>query len=94
MRKNICCGPALVDRKMKINMAEGDYFSIGMIVSCTTCHDQKFQGEVLAFDYGTKMLALSILSFVKISVFSLFRGSEQSGLVCDCGTGSEVGAKF
>ncbi|XP_060066989.1 protein LSM12-like [Ylistrum balloti] len=44
---------------MKIEMAQdGEYFSIGSIVSCTTCYNQKIQGEVLAFDEGTKMLAI------------------------------------
>ena len=47
--------------KMKI-MAENEYFSIGSIVTCKTCYQQKIHGEVLAFDYGTKMLAISILS--------------------------------
>ncbi|XP_045170510.1 protein LSM12-like [Mercenaria mercenaria] len=42
---------------MKI-MAENEYFSIGSIVSCTTCYQQKIQGEVMAFDLGTKMLAI------------------------------------
>jgi hypothetical protein len=47
---------------MKIDMAaqDGEYFNIGSIVSCTTCYNQKIQGEVLAFDEGTKMLAISI----------------------------------
>lgn len=45
---------------MKI-MAENEYFSIGSIVACTTCYQQKIQGEVVAFDEGTKMLAISIL---------------------------------
>ncbi|KAL4222005.1 protein with role in RNA processing [Mactra antiquata] len=39
-------------------MAENEYFSIGSIVACTTCYQQKIQGEVLAFDLGTKMLAI------------------------------------
>lgn len=39
-------------------MAEGDYFTPGMIVSCTTCHGMKVQGEVMAFDLGTKIIAL------------------------------------
>ncbi|KAL3832194.1 hypothetical protein ACJMK2_023856 [Sinanodonta woodiana] len=43
---------------MKVDMAESEYFSIGSIVSCETCHNQKIQGEVLAFDLGTKMLAI------------------------------------
>merc|ERR1712004_688253 len=43
--------------KMKI-MAEGDYFQIGMKISCTTCNGQKIAGEVMAFDITSKMLAL------------------------------------
>jgi len=39
-------------------MAENEYFSIGSIVACTTCYQQKIQGEVLAFDLPTKMLAI------------------------------------
>ncbi|KAI0239336.1 LSM12-like protein A [Lamellibrachia satsuma] len=43
---------------MKIDMAEGDYFNPGMIVACTTCHGQKVEGEVMAFDYQSKVIAL------------------------------------
>ncbi|KAK3108098.1 hypothetical protein FSP39_001151 [Pinctada imbricata] len=44
---------------MKITMAqEGEFFSIGSSVACTTCYNQKLQGEVVAFDEGTKMLAI------------------------------------
>ena len=53
--------PILVGRKMKIMAQEGEYFNIGSIVSCTTCYNQKLQGEVLAFDVESKMLAISIL---------------------------------
>lgn len=42
-------------------MAEGEYFSIGSTVSCITCYNQNIRGEVLAFDHGSKMLAISIL---------------------------------
>ncbi|XP_052257583.1 protein LSM12-like [Dreissena polymorpha] len=42
---------------MKI-MAEHEYFTIGSIITCTTCYQQKVQGEVLAFDLQTKMLAI------------------------------------
>lgn len=38
-----------------------DCFSIGSIVSCTTCFKQNIEGEVMAFDPMTKMLVLSIL---------------------------------
>ncbi|KAL5006427.1 hypothetical protein ScPMuIL_015233 [Solemya velum] len=39
-------------------MAEHEYFNIGSIVCCTTCYNQKVQGEVLAYDVETKMLAI------------------------------------
>ena len=51
--------------KMKINMAESDYFSIGMNVSCTNCHGQILSGEVMSYDHTKRLLALSIF-------FSLF----------------------
>lgn len=41
--------------------APGEYFSVGSQVSCRTCQEQRLQGEVVAFDYPSKMLALSIL---------------------------------
>ncbi|MGH0133076.1 UNVERIFIED_CONTAM: hypothetical protein FKN15_045377 [Acipenser sinensis] len=39
----------------------GEYFSVGNQVSCLTCLGQRLQGEVVAFDYQSKMLTLSIL---------------------------------
>uniref|UniRef100_A0A2K5ZUM3 LSM12 homolog n=1 Tax=Mandrillus leucophaeus TaxID=9568 RepID=A0A2K5ZUM3_MANLE len=36
----------------------GEYFSVGSQVSCRTCQEQRLQGEVVAFDYQSKMLAL------------------------------------
>lgn len=39
----------------------GEYFSVGSHVSCLTCLGQRLQGEVVAFDYQSKMLTLSIL---------------------------------
>ncbi|XP_006167434.1 protein LSM12 homolog isoform X2 [Tupaia chinensis] len=36
----------------------GEYFSVGSQVSCRTCQEQQLQGEVVAFDYQSKMLAL------------------------------------
>ncbi|XP_062872060.1 protein LSM12 homolog B [Trichomycterus rosablanca] len=36
----------------------GEYFSIGSHVSCLTCLGQRLQGEVVAFDYQSKMLTL------------------------------------
>ncbi|XP_069490438.1 protein LSM12 isoform X2 [Ambystoma mexicanum] len=38
--------------------APGEYFSVGSQVSCRTCQEQRLQGEVVAFDYQSKMLAL------------------------------------
>ncbi|XP_043359427.1 protein LSM12 homolog isoform X2 [Dermochelys coriacea] len=38
--------------------APGEYFSVGSQVSCRTCQEQRLQGEVVAFDYPSKMLAL------------------------------------
>lgn len=61
------CADLCRPEKMKINMAQdGEYFSIGSIVCCTTCYNQKIQGEVLAFDEGTKMLAISILLIARL----------------------------
>ncbi|CAG0892545.1 unnamed protein product [Cyprideis torosa] len=40
-------------------MAEGnEYFTIGSIVSCTTCHEETFTGEVVSFDPCVKMILL------------------------------------
>lgn len=39
----------------------GEYFNVGSHVSCLTCLGQRLQGEVVAFDYPSKMLTLSIL---------------------------------
>ncbi|KAE8575438.1 hypothetical protein XENTR_v10003841 [Xenopus tropicalis] len=36
----------------------GEYFAIGAYVSCRTCQETRLQGEVVAFDYPSKMLAL------------------------------------
>ncbi|KAM9296076.1 protein LSM12 [Gastrophryne carolinensis] len=38
--------------------APGEYFSVGSQVSCRTCQETRLQGEVVAFDYQSKMLAL------------------------------------
>ncbi|KAM4691621.1 protein LSM12 [Rhinophrynus dorsalis] len=38
--------------------APGEYFSIGSQVSCRTCQETQLRGEVVAFDYQSKMLAL------------------------------------
>jgi len=42
-------------------MPESDYFQIGMKICATTYHGQKIQGEVVAFDIASKMLALKSL---------------------------------
>jgi len=44
-------------------MADAEYFKVGMTISCETCHGLKIQGDVVAFDLPTKMLALSILRY-------------------------------
>lgn len=38
--------------------APGEYFNVGSHVSCLTCLGQRLQGEVVAFDYPSKMLTL------------------------------------
>ncbi|XP_023237767.1 LOW QUALITY PROTEIN: protein LSM12-like [Centruroides vittatus] len=49
---------------MKVKMATTDenedftLFTVGSIVRCKTCHQQTVEGEVVAFDYQTKMLIL------------------------------------
>lgn len=48
-------------RQQQLKMAAVDCFSIGSTVMCTTCFNEEFEGEVLAFDHNTKMLILSIL---------------------------------
>ncbi|GLD60109.1 protein LSM12 homolog A [Lates japonicus] len=40
----------------------GEYFSVGSHVSCLTCLGQRVQGEVVAFDYQSKMLTLKCAS--------------------------------
>jgi len=39
-------------------MESGEYFGVGSIVSCKTCYNQSYEGEVLAFDPQCKMLVL------------------------------------
>ena len=55
----------------------GEYFSVGSQVSCRTCQEQRLQGEVVAFDYQSKMLALSILPCAE----------PEAGPACMCGGG-------
>lgn len=40
----------------------GEYFSVGSHISCFTCLGQRLQGEVVAFDYQSKMLTLKCAS--------------------------------
>ncbi|KAK7919261.1 hypothetical protein WMY93_010545 [Mugilogobius chulae] len=40
----------------------GEYFSVGSHVSCLTCLGQRLNGEVVAFDYQSKMLTLKCAS--------------------------------
>ena len=42
-------------------MADNEYFPVGTILSCTMCNGRKIQGEVMAFDHTTRVLAISIL---------------------------------
>ncbi|XP_014676510.1 PREDICTED: protein LSM12 homolog [Priapulus caudatus] len=44
---------------MKVMSADSnEYFSIGSEVKCTTCYGQEMQGQVMAYDLQTKLLAL------------------------------------
>ena len=52
--------------KYRWNMATGDAkdskdIPPGTKVICTTCFDEKIEGEVVAFDYATKVVIISIL---------------------------------
>ncbi|XP_068120426.1 protein LSM12 [Hyperolius riggenbachi] len=38
--------------------APGECFSVGSHIACQTCENARLQGEVVAFDYQSKMLAL------------------------------------
>ena len=49
-------------RGMRMASDGNEYFSVGSLVSCKTCHNQVIEGEVLAFDQPTKMLILSKLT--------------------------------
>lgn len=62
----------------------GEYFSVGSHVSCLTCLGQRLQGEVVAFDYPSKMLTLSILYSAETCVNgrARVRGTE----MCQTGT--------
>ena len=61
------------------NMATGDAkdskeIPPGTRVVCTTYFDENIEGEVVAFDYGAKLLIISIL-FSLIACFYFFRGN-------------------
>ncbi|XP_050388616.1 protein LSM12 [Patella vulgata] len=45
---------------MRLDMAAGDYFNIGSKVSLTTCHNTEVNGEVIAFDIASRVLALKV----------------------------------
>lgn len=76
--------------KYRWNMATGDAkenkdIPPGTKVLCTTCFDEKIEGEVVAFDYGTKVVIISILccfdelfSSRKVSQVVSSRGEEIS----------------
>lgn len=44
--------------KLYQNMADSDYFIVGSRISCTTLYNEKMEGEVAAFDIGTKLLII------------------------------------
>uniref|UniRef100_A0A671MFZ6 Protein LSM12 homolog A n=1 Tax=Sinocyclocheilus anshuiensis TaxID=1608454 RepID=A0A671MFZ6_9TELE len=57
MRLRKACAPVSLAEKMAAP-GPGEYFSVGSHVSCLTCLGQRLQGEVVAFDYPSKMLTL------------------------------------
>lgn len=40
------------------DLGSSEYFTVGSLVTCTTCLDEQVEGEVLAFDQVTKMLII------------------------------------
>lgn len=64
----------------------GEYFSVGSHVSCLTCLGQRLQGEVVAFDYQTKMLTLSIL-FTRLRFLGRGSRGSLSGACCSLCSG-------
>ena len=72
-------------------MADAEYFKVGMTISCETCHGLKIQGDVVAFDLPSKMLALSILCYKQY--LSSFRKCAAHRLVDDL-TRHRSGPKF
>merc|ERR1719273_2872467 len=40
------------------DLGSQEYFTVGSLVTCTTCLDTQVEGEVLAFDQHTKMLII------------------------------------
>lgn len=47
-------------------------FIDGSIIKCTTMHDEVITGEVLAFEYDSKLLVLSKLPFVLVFISSIW----------------------
>jgi len=41
-----------------IDLSSEEYFTVGSLVTCTSCLDNQVEGEVLAFDQHTKMLVI------------------------------------
>jgi len=60
--------PTMLIENMNI---EPEYFQVGCVVACTTCFGQRLQGEVMAFDRGTKMISLKNPSTVKAGTFDI-----------------------
>jgi len=54
-----------------MNIESTEYFQVGSVVSCTTCFGQKLQGEVMAFDRQTKMLAIKNPSTIKPGTYDI-----------------------
>jgi len=54
-----------------MNFEPTEYFQVGSVVSCTTCFDQRLQGEVMAFDRQTKMLSIKNPSSAKPGTYDI-----------------------
>lgn len=44
----------------------GFAYNVGDIVQCKTCHGDVMEGEVIAFDYNSRLIAISILLFKRL----------------------------
>ncbi|XP_002738865.2 protein LSM12-like [Saccoglossus kowalevskii] len=53
------------------NDSPESYFKVGSQVSCQTCHGLKVQGEVMAFDVPTRMLALKTAASGKATNYDI-----------------------